>query len=110
MRNLPGAYNMVPMPSAAELFGGFDSSIKRPAPSRAELKDLKELQRNIEVFRPGYPEYRNTVLYKDDRCRRWVHVCDVTLEEGVKPKSYVPVVRTPPLLLKLQKQDDVNNA
>lgn len=75
--------------SAAELLGGFDDiqPMILPAPSRACIKTIKD---KIEGIRPNYPEYKNTVLYQDDRCKRWMHVCNVTLQNGVQPLASVP--------------------
>ena len=57
--------------------------------SRKDNKAVQDLIKKVYDVRPGYREYQNTTLYQDDRCKAWVHVCNVTLENGVKSVNYV---------------------
>jgi len=54
-----------------------------------DRKDIKKIENAIKEIRPNYPEYDNAILYEDEHCSTWVHVCEASVESGITPVLYV---------------------
>jgi len=86
------------MKSAADYLAQYNISMdfnksnvepKYPYMSFKDKKDIKKLKKIVKEIRPNYKEFDNTKLYKDKHCSMWTHVCEATLENGIKPITYV---------------------
>jgi hypothetical protein len=70
----------------------FNKSIREPKSPFVDFKDkknIKEIEKVIKDIRPNYPEFNNTLLYKDEYCSMWAHVCEASFETGIVPVKFV---------------------